>query len=760
MRSIHSKIWLAGSVAAIAIGLSSPALAQDEAADQAASNDDGIAPIVVTAQRRAQNMQDVGVSVTAVTAETLRAQGITESNDLAKLAPGVVFDSSAGGSVNALLTIRGISQSDFSYHQEAPNSIFTDEVYNFSVGSASFSMFDIDRVEILRGPQGTLFGRASSGGLASFYTKRPTDYFEGYVEGGYGSYNSAYIEGAVGGPLTDSIRARISGKYERADGWYENKLEGGDDTFEQRFVGLRGQIEADVTDRLTARVAVEYGRNPRHKEGNYKPENFYIDESGQPASLPADVDAWGTGAGNDFNGYRDPYSDGQTGEFNSVGYIARERFMPTLYLDWEGDAVTVSSITNYTFFETNYNEDCDGTPYDYCQFPSFSQVKQWSQELRANGDIGALNYTVGAYYLDIDVDVTTQYELPMFNDTEYGYRNLNTISQQSETFALFGQLEYEITDALKLTGGLRWTRETKDFFSQLAYTELGSAYGGDGVYDPAYIDYDFSKATVGSLAHSSISMWSGKIGIDYRINPDVMVYASASRGVKGPGFNGNAGGTLSYEDTPFGDEVLYAYETGVKSELFDNHLILNASTFYYDYNGFQGFAFAGLAAQVGNYDGYFYGGEVELKAKLPAQIDVTFGAAYLKSKLYDVGTAYDGVKDQESIQAPRWTINGLVSKTFDIGDNSLMVGWSFDYVDERYASVDNNAATYLPSSFVHNARISYTLEDAGVTLAAFVDNISDVDRQTFAYDYVSFSGSVIKSYAKPRWWGVSVRKEF
>jgi iron complex outermembrane receptor protein len=118
------------------------------------------------------------------------------------------------------------------------------------------------------------------------------------------------------------------------------------------------------------------------------------------------------------------------------------------------------------------------------------------------------------------------------------------------------------------------------------------------------------------------------------------------------------------------------------------------------------------------------------------------------------------VRDQESIQAPRWTVNGLLSKMFDIGSNELTLSWSFDYVDDRYASVDNNRATFLKGSFVHNARIAYRLPDAGVEVAAFVNNLSDVDRQNFVYDYVGYTGSVIRSYAKPRWWGFSLRKDF
>lgn len=759
---MKTKAIFSYSAAVIAIAFSAPAFAQDNG--KAGTQNAGLGDIVVTAQRREQRLQDVGVSVTALNGDMLRQLGVADSKDISKIAPGVVFDSSAGGSVNALLTIRGVSQSDFSYNQEAPNSIYIDEVYNFSVASASFGMFDLDRVEILRGPQGTLFGRASSGGLANFVTKRPTDHFDAYGEAGYGSYNDFYAEGAVGGPLSDHVRARIAGKFERADGWFKNVMPGGQDTFEQRYFAIRAQLEADLTSNLKARLQFEYGKNPRHNEGVYKPEAFYVDPiTHQPAPLPANVDAYGTGPGNDRYGYRDTIRNGQTGSFNNNGFLKRERVVPTLYLTWDAGNATVSSVTNYTHFRLDYSEDCDGTPIKACEFPTVSTVKQWSQELRVNGKSGRLNYTAGLYYLNIDVGAMTSYNIPVLSGTDFGFSDTNVIKQKSNTFALFGQLEYDLTDRLKLTTGLRWTRETKDFDSKLYYNELGNGYSGttgDNVYNPPLLSYDFSPATVGSLAKSKASMWSGKLGLDFKVTPDSLLYMSFSRGVKGPGFNTNVGGTLTREETPFRKETIYAYEAGSKNKLFDGHLILNAAVFYYDYHGFQGFAFSGLQSAVSNYDGHFYGGELEFKAKLPAGFDATFGTAYLESKLKNVPTMYNGIRDQQSIQAPRWTVNGVLSKTIDIGSNELVASWSFDYLDKRYASVDNNRATLLPASFVHNARIAYRMPDKGLELSAFVNNISDVDRENFVYDYLAFTGSVIKSYAKPRWWGVAIHKDF
>jgi len=241
--------------------------------------------IVVTAQRREQSLQDVGVSISAVSSEELRDLGITDSRDISKAVPGVLLTGFGSGDVDANLTLRGISQGDVSSFQESPNSLYIDDVYLSSANAAAFQLYDLERVEVLRGPQGTLFGRASSGGLADFITARPTRNWEGYAETGYSSFNDAYGEAAIGGPISDSVRFWVSTRYERADGWFENGLPGNDATFAKRFFGIRVQLEADVTDKLNARFSVSYDDNPRHDEGAYRNVPWYY-VNGQPAPLP------------------------------------------------------------------------------------------------------------------------------------------------------------------------------------------------------------------------------------------------------------------------------------------------------------------------------------------------------------------------------------------------------------------------------------------------------------------------------------------
>ena len=753
------------SVGALALGWGAQAFAAEAAAPSpagdAASEAGQLAEVIVTAQRRSQRLQDVGVSVSAVTAADARQLGITQSKDIIRAAPGVLLDSSAGGSVNAQLTVRGISQSDFSSVQESPNSIYIDDVYLSSPNAAAFTLYDLERIEVLRGPQGTLFGRASSGGLVNFIIARPTRDFTGYVEAGYSSFDDKYIEGVVSGPIADKVRFRISGRRETADGWFKNGLPGGRDTFEKDFYGVRAQLEADVTDTLTGRLSFGYDRSPTHREGMYRSVAAYI-VGGQPQLLPPDVDAYGTGPGNDVTGYRNPYSKFNKADFNSdVGYLRNKRISPTLYLVQElGGGATLTSISNYTRFSFNYQDDCDGGPVNFC-IDRFSQkLDQYSQELRLNGKRGPLIYTAGFYYLNTRQHSPLGFALPALSGTPFAFDNVDEVRQKTRSWALFGQAEYQLTDTLSATVGVRYTKEDKDFDSKTYFSELGSAYGGPGVSVPPLLVYDFSKSSVDGLASHGEGLWSGKVELDYKPNPNMLFYVSASRGVKAAGFNTNASALLTIEQTPFKSEYLYAYEGGAKLELFDRRLRFNTSLFYYDYHRFQAFAYAGVQGIVGNYDGYFTGGEVEIVAAPRRDLDITLAASNLLTRLHDVPTLYLGVRDEQSIMAPRWTANASITKRFELPFGTLAFNWNGNFIDARYASVDNYSATHVPASFVHNARVTLDMKDQGLEFAIFVDNISNKARMNAVFDTTTLQGNWLREYAMPRVFGASIRKTF
>ena len=643
--------------------------------------------------------------------------------------------------MNASLTIRGISQSDFSPIQESPNSMYIDDVYLSSPNMAAFSMYDLAQVEVLRGPQGTLFGRASSGGLVNFLTQRPTKDFQGFAEAGYGSFNDRYVEAAVGGPISDRVRFRLAGRSERADGWLLNGAPGGQAAFEKKFNGIRGQIEADLTENLTARIALSYDANPSHREG------AYINQASQWDFVTGHAPSFG----NELLAI-DPiktYPQWNKADFHNIGYLSNYRFSPTLYLTYNFGDAKISSITNYTKFAAHYLEDCaGGFGTLYCYDTSNPTVKQFSQELRLNGKSGDVTYTAGLYYLNIDLAIDQVFGAPT-----YGFFDTNPITQKTDNYAVFGQLEYQATPQLRLTIGGRLTREIKTFDSKLSFSEDGVTYGAPS--------YDFSPATVGGLARHSETLPSGKIQIDYKPNRDLLLYANVSRGVKAAGFNSGLSGAITVEQTPFRSEFANVFEAGEKLQLFGNKMRLNGSVFYYDYHHFQGFSFLGTSSVVGNYNGYFVGGELEAAAAPTKDLDINLGVSYLKSKLNGFTSGYLGSNlSEQSINAPHWTVDGNITKRFELPFGTLSLTWAGNYLGSRYASLDNNPMTFLPASFMHNARDTLSLKDKGLDLSFFVNNISNTARKTFAQDETTFFGYDAFTYSPPRWFGGSIRKSF
>ena len=595
------------TAAGLALAIGQQALAQETGA--AASVETGVesGEIVVTAQKRAQNLRDVGVSISALTADGLRARGVNSTQDLSRTIVGVTMDSISSGGYGATLVVRGVSQSDFAMYQESPNSVYVDEIYLSSSASAAFPLYDLDRIEVLRGPQGTLFGRASSGGLASFFTKRPGKTASGYAQLDYGSFNEVRGEAAFGGPISDHVRFRLAGRAERADGWWKNNAPGGKNAIESRFYGIRGQIEADLSSNLTALLIASYDKNPRALDGAYHSVPFYV-TGGTPQPLPDDVDAYGKGPGKDLNGYREASPKGPSGSFNNVGYVSNYRFSPTLNLTLKLPNATVTSITNYTKFHKSYNEDCDGGPVDACQTPIDFRIAQFSQELRVNGEIGPLTYTAGGYYLNTRQRLVADFITPALSGTPSAFFASNPIHQKLDSSSVFGQLEYKVSPAVKLTVGGRYSHDVKSFTSQVLLAQSGTT-----INNPPQVIYDFSAATAGRLASRKDDMWSGKVQVDYKPSRDVLLYVGISRGAKGGGFNANLGGGLSFADTPFKAESMIDYEAGAKLRLLDGKANLNLGVFNYDYTNFQGYSFVNLQGVVGNYNGYFRGGEAELE---------------------------------------------------------------------------------------------------------------------------------------------------
>jgi len=714
--------------------------------------------VVVVAQKREQNLQNVGVSVAAFNTEQMSALGWSSSEDLAVQIPGLTTSKTAGAAVSQF-TVRGVGQADFADHHEPPNAIYTDETYVASPGAAGFPMFDLERVEVLRGPQGTLFGRNATGGLVHFLSNKPSDEFEAYVNLTLAEYSTVRVEGAIGGKITDGVMGRLSLFSTKANGYVKNDNPVGPNLRSEDTQAARAQLLFDVSDTSTLLLNVRY-MDVDEDAGIYQHRSSFVDTDGVSKFLPADVDAFGTGPGNDMFGFRDTDGDDLRANPDVTGHIRKEVWGATAKYVHETDAVTLTSITDYLDTKTSYLEDTDSSPLNSFMYDSNQDVSQFSQELRVGGETDNMTWVAGGYYLYINGDYFSSFEVPVATADQNNVWDLKT-----KSWSLFGQVEYDISDQFKVIGGFRWTDDKKEF----NYTPECITVGCPGVFVFSQADLGLGgspeELVTSNLPAGQIPIaldrhdndWSGKLEIDWQANDDTLVYASVSRGIKGGGFTAPLDGLLTVGQLAYDPEVLVSYEVGLKMTFLDGMARLNTSAFYYDYNDFQAFEFRGITSVVFNRDASVKGGEVELTMSPAEGLDIMLGAAYLDAMANDIDTPL-GVQDQRLINAPEFSANWLIRKSWDVTDaHQLSIQYDGNYTGERYFNAVNNPVVRAASYSLHNARLSYGDNGGKWDISVYVKNIFDKRYTSHIFDISGAGGFTILKVAPPRWAGINVK---
>jgi len=720
--------------------------------------------VVVTAQRRVENLQDVGISVTAFSREQLRGFGFSQATDIVAQTPGLNLAQAGAGAINAF-SIRGVTQSDFAGVHEGPVAVYSDEAYISQNTVTNFAMYDLERVEVLRGPQGTLFGRNATGGLVHFVTAKPTQDFDAYAEVLYGSKNRIRLEGAVGGGLSDAVAARVSAVSNTSDGLMKNRI--GKDGQAANDWSVRGQLLIEPSEVLSILLKGQYSEDDSDR-GNYFHRVGYAGEFLPPPST-------------DFFGYRSAdESDPWTGAWDFPGFNKTDVAQVTAKVDWELlDRLTLTYIGDYQDIDENYGEDSDVSPANVFNYTQTSEVKQWSQEVRLAWQGDRTNVVGGLYYLNIDGKYSTDSLVFGQDDFDWseafygipepgGYNLVGVFPQTTESWAVFGQVDYELTDKFKLTVGARWTDDKKDYqFQQGWYNVDGLYVFFEGVNQPGDVPYfDFKD-------EYSSGDWSGKAQLDYKQNDDLLWYVSINRGIKGGGFNApvDASGLLGVNEfgqfIPFDQnndamtydgEVLTSYEAGFKSMLFDGLARFNASVFYYDYADNQIFNMVGLTQIVFNSDGEMWGGEMELVASPVDGLDVMLGASLLDATVdLPAGIRPDGKLTSDPVVSPDLTFNGLVRYEWSLaGDKSVAVQSDFFWKDNHIFNLSNTPVVEEGSYAVVNASISYSSGASGVYATAFVNNLLDENYRVGAFDTTASFGSVEGVAGPERWYGLTV----
>ncbi len=334
------------------------------AGDLAAAQSDGrLEEVVVTTQRREQNLQDVGVSVTAFTDKEIQDMGFVNTVDIVHMTPNLNYTVPQAESSQINFFLRGVGLNDFSDAQENPVAVYVDEVYKPAMGGLNLQLFDIERIEVLRGPQGALFGRNTTGGVIHYITKRPSEDFEAYVDASYGDFNQYKAEGAVGGSIVDGVMGRVSLGYNAHDGWTKNRTPGVQDYNGADSIAGRAQLLFQPSDKLDILLSGSYSKNDT-EVGAWQHEATKPSADGNTSlALGPNENFWGSCPGCDAFGYRDTDGDIWSGDYDRPGRVKVENTGATATINWVVGEVTLTSVTGFTNVERLQEEDTDMNPF-------------------------------------------------------------------------------------------------------------------------------------------------------------------------------------------------------------------------------------------------------------------------------------------------------------------------------------------------------------------------------------------------------------
>ncbi len=704
--------------------------------------------VVVTAKKRAENIQDVPIAISAFSGDTLQEVGVTRAGQLADFVPGLEITAPAGEGSQLLVFLRGAGLADFTPNNAGPIGFYSDDVFISSPILTSFQFLDLERVEVLKGPQGTVYGRNTTGGAIKFISNKPTDEFEANFTGSYGNFGATQLEASVSGPLSDNVRARAAISKNESDGWMDNLVTGEDENGID-VLSWRTLLDVDLSDRATMRL------------------NLHGAETDQPTSKYNHVGI--LPGGTDALGYAGP-DDLYAGEYNQNDQkVVTDAFGGSIQFDVEFDGFTFTSITAYDEVEHSLDEEPDASPVDMLFVGTALESETFSQELRLAGETDTVRWLAGVYYLDEDYEQESYFDLfgilraftGGVSDPEgaiFGAPILLAEGQSTqtiETYAVFGQADIDITDRLTATIGLRYTEEDRSFDTTGVFVDE-VLFGPDGltVYD--YQGLDFSD-----------EQFSWRLGLDYTTESDALLYASVSRGFKSGGFNAAflsedpAQSVLQAQ--PYDSEFITAYELGYKAELADGRLRLNAALFYNDFEDLQVFTFTNTgnlpvsvldnasAADV-------MGLELDAIWYPTDSLLVNVSAAFMDSEF--TGFESDSGQDLSgnSIpQTPETSVTALVRYDQDLGDlGSAFIQSSVAYKSDFFFTPDNATLLEQEAYTLVSARLGYSHPSDKWGLALFANNLTDEEYVTFAVDLADF-GLISQFIGVPRTYGIELR---
>lgn len=810
----NRALLLAGSGLAMVMS-SAPAWGQDAGNDDTAveQSSGGLDEIVVTARKREENAQDTPIAITALSGEMIEDRQILNVAQVASFAPNVNIQpvgNISGSSASLTAFIRGVGQTDFNITVDPGVGIYVDGVYvSRSVGGL-LDLADIGSVQILRGPQGTLFGKNTIGGAIIVNSREPSNDFELKLEAATGRFNRADIKGIINIPISDTLAVRAVASYETRDG-YQLRLVDGDRQGDKDSFSGRVAIKWEPSNVFTATLAGDVNIRREGTAASTLIENRDSPDLLQIVTLPD-----GRTVAFPSSNYGYNKLGGGAGQCGAPGELApldnpncvSARFVTgdidttfaggpnqsdfdlwgvNLTMEYDLGNVTLKSISAYRDQKSTIEFDFDATPHEVLGLTNNIDVWQASQELQLVGSVldDRLKFTLGAFYLkEKGEDI---------EPLRFGFANFFSGGRiDNDSYAAFAQATFEVTDRLSITPGIRYTDETKRFdpsaqvitrdftagvlpgfddgvFVQFARCITGQAAPQllpNGFPDPTCVPSATNPGGNHLLPAVEVSVkakeWTPAISADYSFSDDILGYISYSRGFKNGGFSQRIfPGEL--ETPSFRPEFVDSYEVGLKTELFDRRLRINLAVFQSDYTDIQIVVNEGIAPRVRNGgQGRIRGFEIEGQAAPTDWLRIDYGVGYLDAGYRSVDPAAFPVNlDSQFAFVPEWT--GTVAANATVLDNengTLVLRGDWYHQSGSFKDAINSPQLFQPAYSVFGANASYTLPGDQITITAGVTNLTDERYIQGGYVDLDVGGVALATFSRPREWFLRIGYEF
>jgi len=691
-----------------------PEQAKAQASEQGAETHAGINDeIVVTARKRAESIADVPIAISAFGGQDLSNRGVSSVSDLGTISPGVSIREDVAGRASPSIVIRGVGFDDFRPNGSPAAAVHVNEVYLGSNALIGGALFDVERLEILKGPQGTLYGRNTTAGAVNIITRKPGDEWEGKASLEFGRFDKLRFDAGLGGPLSEKVGLRIAGTYQSGGGFMTNLGTAGfagntpvpgvipglplvgvqKNIGDADYGAIRGTFVLRPVEGTQLTLQANYGRD--------RGQNSQSDVLGRSSS-----------------GFTEPDTDPYTYYGNVLPEIHSDQSGASAKLVQEIGATTMTALVAYNHLDRRYTFD-PGSPLRSFDLDYSDRLDQYSAELRFNGELGDIvDWTVGAFYFRDKIDFGSTLDatdsVRTILDTDY--------HQRRSSWAVFAEGDFHLSDKLTATLGLRYTSEQSRFFGATTdrnpYGTSVASSAFPGV--PAIFDNRFEDENL-----------SGRVLLSYKPVDDLMIYASVSRGFKSGGFDGSTIFSAP-EALPFSSEKVTAYEAGAKWYSSALPVTLTASGFYYDFRGLQ----ANSVRQVGPVSASvrtnvakaeIYGGEAELSVKPLDALTIRGSISLLHSRVSDF------VSDNPAEAARRegnrlpdapglsWNLNA----SYKIGlgsDWTLTPYGEVNHVSKLFKELDNFVA--VPAYTLVNARLTFAAPDERYSFGLFGRNLT------------------------------------